>query len=545
MYHVRYIIIAVLAAVSLTGSAQQFVVIKTHEGQEVIPAGDIERITLEQDASFHARLLPRAIAADGRTQLFGQALQVTGLADSLLAFADINYPDLPEQERKFMFYTEAAWALNEFPEVRKISFTAFVETDDVLAVHGIHTIADLTAYAHRVYDGFYPTDIAITDPTDRRNALNRFVAYHLLNRGSTYDNLTLVPGFFDRELADVADWYQTFLPEGTLKVARPNGTEEGLYLNRRGVQDRPDKYGVKIRGAKIVPSATGELTQTVSNGAYYYIDDMLAYDEQTRTQVLNERWRIDFTTLSADFMSSGLRNLNWKKEGTNWDYNNIPTFLSTHLDNFVLKEKAHVVMETYHEYYWSYGGVEVNVYPQDSDTAYDLTLGLPMLPEGDYELRLGVTTIIDVTKGLFSMNGVQLGDTVKLSSSQRRDEWETLGWRTGLPEDEQRAADRELRANGWIRGVREFRFCTMGQNSGQTVATPTNSMAMCDAVGVGRRILGRFHSDGRTPLQLRIQSIPYMGDEVDRPKEHYRHFALDFLELCPTWIVDNKEIPEE
>lgn len=32
MYHVRYIIIAVLAAVSLTGSAQQFVVIKTHEG---------------------------------------------------------------------------------------------------------------------------------------------------------------------------------------------------------------------------------------------------------------------------------------------------------------------------------------------------------------------------------------------------------------------------------------------------------------------------------------------------------------------------------
>ena len=61
MYHVRYIIIAVLAAVSLTGSAQQFVVIKTHEGQEVIPAGDIERITLEQDASFHARLLPQLV----------------------------------------------------------------------------------------------------------------------------------------------------------------------------------------------------------------------------------------------------------------------------------------------------------------------------------------------------------------------------------------------------------------------------------------------------------------------------------------------------
>ena len=75
----------------ILAGAQQFVVIKTQEGQEVIPAEDIECITLEQDADFHARLLPRAIAADERTQLFGQALQVTGLADSLLDFVDADY----------------------------------------------------------------------------------------------------------------------------------------------------------------------------------------------------------------------------------------------------------------------------------------------------------------------------------------------------------------------------------------------------------------------------------------------------------------------
>ncbi len=542
----RVVLFITLAAAVWTASAQQFVIIETHDGQEVIPADDIECIMLEPDADFHARLLPRAIAADERTQLFGQALQATGLADSLMAFVDSSYPDMTERERQvYTISTGSSWDFYMLPEVRKITFTAFVETDDVFQSQGIMNLADLTDYAHQVYDIFYPEDADVTDPTDRRNALNRFVSYHLLNRGSTDETLTLRPGFFDRELADVADWYQTFLPEGTLKVSRPNGAEEGLYLNRRGVQDRPDKYGVKVRGAKIIPSTDGLLTQVTSNGSYYYIDAILAYDEQTRCVALNERWRIDFTTLSADFMSSGLRNQNWNI-GSSMSPRPIPAFLNTHLDNFVFKEKTHVVMQNYHNYYWSYGGVEVNVYPYPVDVTSDLNLHLPMLPEGDYELRLGTVSMINVTEGLFTLNGVQLGDTVKLSSSQTRAEWEALGWRTGLPEEEQRAADRELRANGWMRGVKEWRICTMGQNSGQTVATPENSMPMCDAVGLGRRILGRFHSDGRTPLQLRIQSIPYIGDEKENHlREHYRHFSLDFLEVCPTWIVDNEEIPEE
>lgn len=542
----RVALFFIWAAAIWTANAQQFVVIETHDGQEVIPADDIESIMLEPDADFHARLLPRAIAADERTQLFGQALQATGLADSLMAFVDSSYPEMTERERQVKtISTGSSWDFYMLPEVRKIAFTAFVETDDVFQSQGIMNLADLTDYAHQVYDIFYPEDADVTDPTDRRNALNRFVSYHLLNRGSTDETLTLRPGFFDRELADVADWYQTFLPEGTLKVSRPNGEEEGLYLNRRGVQDRPDKYGVKVRGAKIIPSTDGLLTQVTSNGSYYYIDAILAYDEQTRCVALNERWRIDFTTLSADFMSSGLRNQNWNI-GSSMSPRPIPAFLNTHLDNFVFKEKTHVVMQNYHNYYWSYGGVEVNVYPNPVDVPCDFSLHLPMLPEGDYELRLGTVAMMNVTEGLFTLNGVQLGDTVKLSSSQTRAEWEALGWRTGLPEEEQRAADRELRANGWMRGVKEWRICTMGQNSGQTVATPENSMPMCDAVGLGRRILGRFHSDGRTPLQLRIQSIPYKGDEKDNHlREHYRHFSLDFLEVCPTWIVDNEEIPEE
>ena len=74
-------------------------------------------------------------------------------------------------------------------KVRK-GYTAFVETDSVYAAHGIYNISDLKAYAAKVYDEMYPEDAAIADPTDRRNSLNRFVSYHLLDRMGTKSNLT-------------------------------------------------------------------------------------------------------------------------------------------------------------------------------------------------------------------------------------------------------------------------------------------------------------------------------------------------------------------
>ena len=183
-----------------------------------------------------------------------------------------------------------------------------------------------------------------------------------------------------------------------------------------------------------------------------------------------------------------------------------------------------------------------------SEGRYDLTVDLPTPPAGDYELRFGITSIYNLCKGPFHVNGVQLGDTVTLASDQLEVTWNALGWQWGLPRDEQLAADRQLRQNGWLRGPREWRCCSLGQNSWLEVATEENSRPLSDCVGCVRRILGRFHADGRTPLRLRIQSIPYTTPVTEQnkyPESHNKAITLDYIELCPTWIADNEEVPED
>ena len=526
--------------------AQQFVVIKTQEGQEVIPVEDIECITLEQDADFHARLLPRAIAADERTQLFGQALQVTGWADSLLDFVDADYVSLLDNLDEWS-HIISVWhtmsIMPRFPQARLKCFSAFVETDSVFAAHGIMDLSSLTAYAHQVYDEIFPSDAVISDPTHPHNALNRFVAYHLLNFGCSDTTLTADPAYFVRDVADVSDWYQTLLPEGTLKVSRPDGTEAGLYLNRRGVQDSPDKYGVKIRGAKIIPSPSGILTQKVSNGAYFYIDDLLLFGRQTQQEVLNDRWTVDFVTLSPDFMNNDTRlqhQFDWNKMAFS------TIFLPGTVAGFDSPKPTDFCVSPYWYNINYYGGESISVGSVDG-TPIDITVTLPVLPQGEWEIRFGCAVSPFLVGLRFSIDETGLQDSLEISQQLYRSlDSLYFSWMKQLTPEEEIVFNKQLRSAGWMRGPKTYSFST--QQNSQPVRTPENSKTLYDS-GVGglRRIIGRVHSDGKRPFHLRIESYEYdeVYDEKGHINQHIRPHDLDFLEFCPSWIVDNEEIPEE
>src|SRR5690606_32353561 len=72
--------------------------------------------------------------------------------------------------------------LMRVPHKRLYGFTALIESNATYSANGINSIDDLKSYASQVYDAVYPEDANITDITDRHNSLNRFVAYHLLDR---------------------------------------------------------------------------------------------------------------------------------------------------------------------------------------------------------------------------------------------------------------------------------------------------------------------------------------------------------------------------
>lgn len=287
--------------------AQRYVVV---DDKIPVVVSDVEKITYAVDDQFETTLLAGRLAADPKTQLFSQALQETGLADTLQAYLiDYTCPYTGKYRYPSYSWYEVAW----YNTQRFRMFTVFAETDDVLSAQSINSLSDLKAYAKRVYDAVYPEDAGVSDPTDRRNSLNRFVAYHILRHGSTYYYLTAYDNYklmfcFDSNLADIAAWYATLMPGAAMKCSYPDaGDESGLYLNRRGLKDGPDKYGKQIRGSKIVADGDGSedpFTHKAFNGYYYYIDRMLTYDQQTRDDVLGgERWRIDAKTLSPDILN--------------------------------------------------------------------------------------------------------------------------------------------------------------------------------------------------------------------------------------------------
>lgn len=380
-----------------------------------------------------ALLLSGMLAADSETRLFSEALQLTGLADTLrnYIYNDYEYPGNKYYYRSHT-WSEVAWYNKE----RWKKFTVFAETDDVLAAQGITSISQLKAYAKLVYDEAFPEDANVSDMTDRRNSLNRFVAYHILPFGSSYWYLTYYDGkmtdkYVDTNMTDINTWYGTLMPSGSLKCSYPMGSDSGIFLNRRGLKDGPDKYGKQVRGAKVVASTDGDdpFTHEAFNGYYYHIDRMLVYDKQTREDVLgSELWRVDFKALSPDIMNNAeeLRG-NYLMD----DANNTPDDSPNPKNgrNYIYKwdcienifsssEKRYpdleynnygIVARRAHCNFWSWQGDEINVFGP-----FDFTIKLPPLPAGEWEVRMGHCALETRPDVRIYLNGQVTIDSLKL-----------------------------------------------------------------------------------------------------------------------------------
>ena len=513
---------------------------------------------------FRQRMLPSLIAKDPNVSIFNAALQATGLADSLQVYCDPSYTvgvdSTSWTNDALVIHTAQEYDNVAYMPKRLIKYTAFIEPDYVYNQYGIHSLDDLKRKAAELYDPVYPEDKNITYLTDRRNSLNRFVAYHLLDRMGYYYSLTAVDGEsstlatnnFNRRVLDITDWYETLMPHATLKCSFPSGTEAGLYVNRRSIEDHADNYGIKVRGAKLTPPEDMPKNEAV-NGIYHYIDDLIAYDQNTQSTVMNDRMRIDCTTLSPDFMTSGARGHATKFSAENGKYgggdgtnnsNNKQTclgFKAGSAKNISFKDNTHLHVRPRTLNFWSYQGDEVTI-----KGYYDVTVKLPPLPEGDYELRL-FTCVGFEQFGIiqFYINGTECSDPVDLRPSGNDPQ---IGWLSdndvvGLAREEAEAAgqeftsedaekaieqfEREFREKGWMKGMDSY-GSSSGSPFGASFRTHNNTL---------RRIIGHFHADGKTDNYLRMQQLLMDG--------MIRELNFDMIEICPKSIYDNPTVPED
>jgi hypothetical protein len=342
----------------------------------------------------------------------------------------------------------------------------------------------------------------------------------------------------------------------------------------------------------IVPFAdegTDPYTHNAFNGCYFYIDRILAYDQTARDQVLGgERWRVDCPTLSPDIMNVDTKKLElFLTNGyTNVADPNLPnTVFTWDIENFAASRVTEpLVVRRSHGTFVNYEGDDMRVFDD-----FDITIKLPPLPAGDWEVRLGQYRMDSAPKVNVYLNGELTYENYPLAlyyyqgmdvNDIPNEIFEVVrNTMLVLVNDEDGNLYIEDRNTGERIVAETYRLnaglCVMGRDiaTGESVdwtdraieylnnylATLPKKMKAPNDVGCGRNnpiryiafsdlgkykyylrnVLGRLHSDGMTDNYLRLERSS-MEDSTVRTE-----LDLDFLEFCPVSICDNEEIPEE
>ena len=454
------------------------------------------------------KMLPDQLQQDSTVSIFSDALMQTKLYLLLQEYIDENYKCSEDSvfEGKMVrctsgseLYTRSFWV-----GTRYIKYTAFVEPDSVFHRYGIYNVKDLFAYAKKLYDQTYPADAGLYDDdySNRKNPLNRFVAYHLIDRIGEY-NSWVVSGNLRRDcwmtnVTDPEEFFPTMCP-GT--IVRFAGPPDGLFINRKGFQKKASVRGVKV----LSPSESGSTNRQALNGMYHYIDDILAYTTEVRDVVLNCRIRVDATALSPDFMNCNGRG--------RYGENILTGFKNDYISGWKLSPETYVGVHSDVDYWNSYQSNAVCV-----SGIFDVTFNLPPVPGGTYEIRLGYTSGSERGVVQVYLDNEPCGIPVDLRVNGDQDP--AIGWVADTSDEEENAAnDKAMHNRGYMKGIDSYRSA----NASTTFRDNQWNL---------RRILTtQTLKEGQT-YQLRFRQV------LDDPECYW---SFDFIELCPKSVYDNPQ----
>ncbi|MBQ8157436.1 MAG: fasciclin domain-containing protein [Prevotella sp.] len=383
------------------------------------------------------------IKQNPKLSLYYLALERTGLAEKMMAYEDKNYVQPEPKQWKYTSGGEPdEIALS--PEHKYYGFTAFMVPDSILLQKGYITtdpstdagretaLKELFNTAKNIYDTTFPQDAASFtsyDPAtlkNEKNPLYRFMAYHILPRKMDMPAYLTVRddlGIFTKYM-NPTEWYETMLPYTMLKVEKYTVDKSGVgstavlkqhYLNRRFDFDATKGVGEKIEGVRVHHDVESNLVNDGLNGFYFYIDDIVKFDAQTRDVVDNARMRVDMSALFPEMMTNGHRmNGDYQIHKKDAILDKMPEvgYNYWYPDGYltgVTCSGGYFIYRHPRSSYWSYSGDEMIVQGN-----FDVSFRLPPVPTaGTYQVRLGYAAMNERTIAQF-----YFGDTPKPTNPQ-------------------------------------------------------------------------------------------------------------------------------
>lgn len=430
---------------------------------------------------------------------------------------------------------------------RYMGYTAFVETDDVFEQELGVSVSDpeaflqaVTARAEAVYGTTAKGDLKNPD-----NAVNRFVAYHIIPAKISFNNLVRHFNEYGYKYGnmktpqttnlsvDVWDYYGTAGQyPALLKVSQDGQTPEretshNVYLNRVSKYETKayNTIGVVYEGVQTVAyneSVDGQMfDNNAKNGFYYPIKGLLIDNEANQNALGSERIRFDITTILPELLSNNVRG---------GGYTHFPNGYFNCITNESADTKLLYLNSA------AVGGTAWRDYQGDEFMAcgvFDFILQLPPVPKtGTYEFRFGTSH-----NSLRGMAQLYVGDDpnnlqpagLPYDMRQAVSGNDNIGFvDDGNDESVNEENDRNMRNHGFMKAPR---YAMLPDGSG----TSTTLRRVGGDTGCLRRIITQQTFEKGKTYYVRFKSALEKNDA---------QFFLDYFEFCPS-VVYNGTTPED
>ena len=388
---------------------------------------EVEAVIAPSNDTMREMLSHWATETGSGYSVMAKLILACGLADTLAAVRDEKWEELYQtgQVKDLPNHSSFGQA-GSLPQHRKFGFTLFAEPDSLWHQLLGKEIKDITVDDVKKYlisSGAFTDEGTTYDDQfeDQNNILNQFVTYHLLPMRISRDKLVVhynEKGYNYKSSENytiaISDFYTTMGKPRLIKLYESKESQ-GVFINRfpvlrngrgRYSVERENKndyhesgffkdiFGHSMRadeneGIKVLsPSEAGTSNEVILNGIVYPIPHLLVCTENVRTQMMNQRIRIDVATMFPEMLNNDIH-------GNKVVYTEGATKCRAMPVNYPYL--ADVEMQEGTMFYYL-SGLDCGWCNMEADEfniigRYEFTMKLPPVPkEGHYELRFGVAT---------------------------------------------------------------------------------------------------------------------------------------------------------
>mgnify|MGYP002854574028 CR=1 FL=1 len=511
------------------------------------------------------RFIGEVLERNDDYSIFSAALQATGLADSLMCYYKgvFEYTQLYRDGMDNANFYPANGVGTSGQMECKVGFTVFAESNEVLRANGINSFEELVEYANSQYgnapewyDYMRENGLVVStgdDYTNRFNALNMFVAYHILGYSMSSGQLVFEKGSSDywnyAPDADPYDYYETMLPHTMLKIWEPSnvGSGKSLFINRYRLNNTltdqlPNAQGLGGQGSdamhEVIRAGVPVIrsgSMIAYNGYVHAIGGILVYDRIVPKGVFNERMRVNCTSLFPELINNKFRY--WSAGDGNIPGGHdsgrlgIPSrFFSNAVlynDNICFNYNLHSNNRCFQADQMQFWG-----------NNYDWAFKLPSVPSGIYEMRVVYAPMsygsfmqyyIGNSSSITSMKALGLPFDARVEAHDPR-----VGLTDAKEEDDMGVAtDVAMHNRGYMRGP--YSYCGHAGDKGWS--TTNNGRFEFGTGGMTvRYVLGRVELKQGVENWLRVKNLE---------EGNTGPVGLDFVELVPVSVLDNQLYVED